>query len=76
MDGKAFLTMVCSTAFALALNATTYTSASYVKRDHLMAQWDAIDNTDSVHQGVVAVADGRHLVYTAPRGTGLTVIVR
>ena len=44
MNGKAFLTIVSSAALALALNATTYTSASYAQREHLMAQWDAIDN--------------------------------
>ena len=31
-------------AFAVSANATTYTSASYAQREHLMAQWDAIDN--------------------------------
>ena len=43
MNGKAFLTMFSSVAFALALNATTYTSASYVQNG-LIAQWDGIDN--------------------------------
>ena len=28
----------------IAAHATTYTSASYAQREHLMAQWDAIDN--------------------------------
>ena len=43
MNSKAFLTMVSSAAFAFALNATTYTSASYVQSG-LIAQWDGIDN--------------------------------
>ena len=43
MNSKTFLTMVSSMAFALALNATTYTSASYVQSG-LIAQWDGIDN--------------------------------
>ena len=43
MNGRAFLMAVSSTAVALALNATTYTSASYVQNG-LIAQWDGIDN--------------------------------
>ena len=33
-------------------------------------------NTESARQGSVAVVDGRCLVYTAPQGPGLTVIIR
>ena len=44
MDSKVFLAVFSAAALALALNATTYTSASYAQREHLMAQWDAIDN--------------------------------
>ena len=43
MDGKVFLAAFSSAALALALNATTYTSASYVQNG-LIAQWDGIDN--------------------------------
>ena len=33
-------------------------------------------NTDAVRQGTVAVVDGKKLVYTAPRGPGLTIIIQ
>ena len=36
----AVIGILSTTAYA----DTTYTSASYVQREHLMAQWDAIDN--------------------------------
>ena len=44
MNSRAFLMTVSSAALVLSLNAATYTSASYAQRDHLIAQWDAIDN--------------------------------
>ena len=44
MDCRVLLTAISSAALAFTLNATTYTSASYAQREHLMAQWDAIDN--------------------------------
>ena len=47
MDGKAFLAAFSAAALAFTLSATTYTSASYVQREHLIAQWDAIDNVDT-----------------------------
>ena len=39
---KVSLLAVVAAAFAVSANA--YTSASYAQREHLMAQWDAIDN--------------------------------
>ena len=44
MDCKVLLTVISSAALAFTLNADTYTSASYAQREHLIAQWDAIDN--------------------------------
>ena len=44
MNCKVLLMAFSSAALAFTLNATTYTSASYAQREHLMAQWDAIDN--------------------------------
>ena len=41
---KNMLHAIVAAAFAVSANATTYTSASYAQREHLMAQWDAIDN--------------------------------
>ena len=36
----------------------------------------SFDNTDSLHQGTVAVVDGNKLVYTAPVKAGFTLIIR
>ena len=45
MNRRAFLLACSSAALAFTLPAdTTYTSASYVQQEHLVAQWDAIDN--------------------------------
>ena len=33
-------------------------------------------NTDSLHQGAVAVVDGKRLVYTAPQKMGLSIMIR
>ena len=44
MRRRAFGVICLSAALAFTLNATTYTSASYAQREHLIAQWDAIDN--------------------------------
>lgn len=33
-------------------------------------------NTDSLHQGTVAVVDGKRLVYTAPQKMGLSIMIR
>ena len=44
MNMRTVLAAISSAALAFTLNATTYTSASYAQREHLMAQWDAIDN--------------------------------
>ena len=33
-------------------------------------------NTDSLHQGTVAVVDGKKLIYTAPHAPGLTIIIQ
>ena len=42
---KSFFVLLFASAFISgAALAETYTSASYVQRDHLVAQWDAIDN--------------------------------
>ena len=43
MNMRTVLAAFSSVALALALNATTYTSASYVQSG-LIAQWDGIDN--------------------------------
>jgi len=47
MDRKTFLVALSSATFALVLSADAYTSASYVQRDHLVAQWDGIDNVST-----------------------------
>ena len=44
MNCRVFLMAISSAALVFTLNATTYTSSSYAQREHLMAQWDAIDN--------------------------------
>ena len=36
----------------------------------------SFDNTDSLHQGTVAVVDGKKLVYTAPVKAGVILIIR
>lgn len=41
---KRLLIMACAAAFSLAATATAYTSASYAQREHLLIQWDGIDN--------------------------------
>ena len=41
---KKLLILTCAAAFSLGATAATYTSASYVQREHLIAQWDGIDN--------------------------------
>ncbi len=38
------LAMTCAAAFSLGASAATYTSASYAQREHLLIQWDGIDN--------------------------------
>ena len=44
---KVSLLAVVAAAFAVSAHATPYTSASYVQREHLIAQWDAIDNVNT-----------------------------
>ena len=41
---KILLIMIGAAAFSLGATATTYTSASYAQREHLLIQWDGIDN--------------------------------
>lgn len=36
--------MTCAAAFSLGATAATFTSASYAQREHLLIQWDGIDN--------------------------------
>ena len=43
--------------------ATGYTSASYAQRDHLVAQWDAIDNVGTgTHDPNATVKSGFMLI--------------
>lgn len=41
---KKLLAMTCAAAFSLGATAATYTSADYAQREHLLIQWDGIDN--------------------------------
>lgn len=41
---KKLLAMTCAAAFSLGATAATFTSASYAQREHLLIQWDGIDN--------------------------------
>lgn len=41
---RKLLTLTCAAAFSLGATAATYTSASYAQREHLLIQWDGIDN--------------------------------
>lgn len=39
-----FFAMAAAASATISVFAETYTSASYVQREHLIAQWDGIDN--------------------------------